>query len=109
MGYVYSLFSVTSGPGASDKNVMIQIWSLRRKLALVTMATSVIALALSTLGFLVYDLAEYRTSMQRDLLTEAQIVGASSTAALVFSDGKGALEVLQDLNRRRSVIAASIY
>src|SRR5262245_39902157 len=88
---------------------MIQIWSLRRKLALVTMATSISALALSTLGFLVYDLAEYRKSMRRDLLTEAQIVGASSTAALVFSDGKAALENLEELSRRRTVIAGSIY
>jgi signal transduction histidine kinase len=88
---------------------MIQIWSLRRKLALVTMATSISALALSTLGFLVYDLAEYRKSMRRDLLTEAQIVGASSTAALVFSDGKAALENLEELSHRRTVLAASIY
>ena len=88
---------------------MIQKWSLKKKLILVTMTTSIAALAFSTFGFLLYDLLEYRKGMHQDLLTEAQIVGATSTAALVFSDEQAALDILQGLSRRRSFIEASIY
>ncbi len=88
---------------------MFQAWSLKKKLTLVTMTTSIAALGLSTFGFLLYDLLEYRRGMRQDLLREAQIVGATSTAALVFSDEKAALEILQGLRRRRTIIAASIY
>ena len=88
---------------------MINSWSLKKKLTLVTMTTSIVALGLSALGFLLYDLAEYRKAMPQDLMTDAQIVGATSTAALVFSDEKAALDILQGLSRRRTVIAASIY
>ena len=88
---------------------MIQNWSLKKKLTLVTMTTSLAALGLSTLGFLLYDLLEYRKGMRQDLLTEAQIVGATSTAALVFSDERAALEILQGLSRRRTIITASVY
>src|SRR5438034_1843052 len=88
---------------------MIQTWSLKKKLILVTMTTSIAALAFSTFGFLLYDLLEYRKGMHQDLLTEAQIVGATSTAALVFSDEQAALDILQGLSRRRSFIEASIY
>ena len=88
---------------------MIENWSLKRKLTLVTMTTSIAAVALSTLGFFTYDLLEYRRAMRQDLLTEAQIVGATSTAALVFSDSKTALDILQGLGRRRAIINASVY
>ena len=88
---------------------MIQNWSLKRKLTLITMTTSIAALALSTLGFLIYDLVEFRKTMRQELVSEAQSVGATSTAALVFSDGKTALEILQGLSRRRSIIVSAIY
>jgi len=88
---------------------MIQSWPLKKKLTLVTMTTSIAALGLSTFGFLLYDLLEYRKGMRQELMTEAQIVGATSTAALVFSDEQATLEILQGLGRRRTVIAAGIY
>src|SRR5438128_1051388 len=88
---------------------MIQNWPLKKKLTLVTMTTSIAALGLSTLGFLIYDLVEYRRAMRQDLMTEAQVVGATSTAALVFSDERAVLDILQGLSRRRTIIAASVY
>ena len=88
---------------------MIQSWPLKKKLTLVTMTTSIAALGLSAFGFLLYDLLEYRKGMRQELMTEAQIVGATSTAALVFSDEQAAIEILQGLGRRRTVIAAGIY
>src|SRR5207237_1854277 len=88
---------------------MIQNWSLKRKPTPITMTTSIAALVLSTLGFLSYDLVEFRRTMRQELVSEAQSVGATSTAALVFSDGKTALEILQALSRRRSIIMSAIY
>jgi signal transduction histidine kinase len=88
---------------------MFQNWSLKKKLTLVTMTTSIVALTLSALGFFIYDLVEYRSTMRQDLLTEAQVVGATSTAALVFSDEKIAQDILQSLSRRRAILSAGIY
>src|SRR2546426_4289995 len=88
---------------------MIESWPLKKKLTLVAMTTSIAALGLSAFGFLLYDLLEFRKGMRQELMTEAQIVGATSTAALVFSDEQASLEILQGLGRRRTVIAAAIY
>ena len=46
-------------------------WSIKRKLIFITMATSAIALMLSSAGFLAYDLVTFRYRMSRDLVSHA--------------------------------------
>src|SRR3989442_921010 len=88
---------------------MIRHWSVKRKLTLIAMTTSSVALVLSTLGFLIYDIVEFRKSMSEDLMIETRVIGANSTAALLFGDGKAAAEMLAALKARPSVTSAAIY
>ena len=60
--------------------------SIKGKLMLITMLTSSVALLLASAGFLVYDLVAFRARMSQDLMTQAEIIGANSMAALAFHD-----------------------
>src|SRR5436190_21070926 len=83
-------------------------WSIKRKLIFITMATSAIALMLSSAGFLVYDLVSFRYRMSRDLVSHAEIIGANAKAALAFRDEDAAAEVLLALRARTEVVAAGL-
>src|SRR5205085_3075531 len=92
-----------------EGSVRISGWSIKRKLIFITMATSAIALMLSSAGFLVYDLLTSRSRMGRDLVSHAEIIGASAKAALAFRDSRAATEVLLALRARTEVTAAGLY
>ena len=64
--------------------------SIKRKLTLLAMLTSSIAVVLSSASFLVYDLVTFRDLLRQDLATEAEIVAYNSAAALAFSDESAA-------------------
>jgi signal transduction histidine kinase/DNA-binding response OmpR family regulator len=83
--------------------------SIRRKLMLITMSTSTVALLLASVGFVVYDLVAFRSQMSDDLMTQAEIVGANSMAALAFRDGPAAREILAALKPREGIVAAALY
>ena len=74
--------------------VSLRSLSIKRKLMLITMSTSTVALLLASVGFVVYDLVAFRSQMSDDLMTQAEIVGANSMAALAFRDGPAAREIL---------------
>ena len=80
--------------------------SIRRKLVLVSMATSVSALLLACAGFVAYELTMFRDTMVQALASDAEIVGGNCTAALSFDDEKGAAETLASLRAARGVEAA---
>ena len=46
------------------------------------------ALLLASVGFVVFDLVAFRSQMSDDLMTQAEIVGANSMAALAFATGR---------------------
>ncbi len=60
--------------------------SIKRKLMLITMLTSGLAVVLSSAGFLIYDLISFRNSLSQDLMTQADIIGYNSAAAMAFKD-----------------------
>ena len=62
----------------------LQNLSIRRKLILITMLTSSIALLLSSASFLIYDLISFRHLLTQDLTTQAEIIGYNSAAAMAF-------------------------
>ena len=58
--------------------------SIKRKLMLITMLTSGVAVVLSSAGFLIYDLTSFRHSLSQDLMTQAEIIGYNSAAAMAI-------------------------
>ncbi len=83
--------------------------SIKRKLTLIIMLTSSIALVLACIAFSVYELRTYRDVTARELATMAQMIGANSIAALTFEDKRVAEDTLSALSVDDRVIAASIY
>ena len=73
--------------------------SLARKIIVVIMGVSSAALLLACLALVAYDSTTARTSLTRDIGMLADVVGATSTAAVSFSDAKAATETPE--RRRR--------
>jgi signal transduction histidine kinase/CheY-like chemotaxis protein len=91
------------------RRMNVRALSLKRKLMLITMSTSTVALLLASVGFVVYDLLAFRRQMSDDLMTQAEIVGANSMAALAFQDAPAAGEILAALKAREGIVAAALY
>jgi signal transduction histidine kinase/DNA-binding response OmpR family regulator len=83
--------------------------SIRRKLTLIIMLTSSMALLLACAGFIAYELVRYRTTTARELSRVAEVIGANSTAALTFWDRHAAEEILRALRADERVVAACSY
>jgi signal transduction histidine kinase/DNA-binding NarL/FixJ family response regulator len=87
----------------------LQNLSIKRKLMLITMLTSSAALVLSSVSFLIYDLASFRRQLTQDLMTEAQIVSFNSAAAMAFKDESAASATLSALTAKEDIVAAGLY
>ncbi|HEY7544551.1 MAG TPA: histidine kinase dimerization/phospho-acceptor domain-containing protein, partial [Blastocatellia bacterium] len=83
--------------------------SIKRKLTLIIMATSSIALLVASAAFIIYDRISFRQAMVEDLSTTAEIIGSNSTAALMFEDQDSAREILSALSARPRITRACIY
>jgi signal transduction histidine kinase/ActR/RegA family two-component response regulator len=83
--------------------------SLRRKVMLVVVATTAVALLLNGAALLVYEINAYRDSWVRDLSMQADIIGQSSKSALAFNDPNVAAENLHMLKLRPDIDVAVIY
>ena len=82
---------------------------VRSKLMLAMLATTLTALVVSGIALLVYDLRAYQQSWVNDLVTQADILGQASTAALAFDDPRTAEQNLALLKLRPQISAAAIY
>jgi len=82
--------------------------SIRRKLTLIIMLTSSVALLLACAAFVSYDLYTFRRAKVHDLTTLAEIIGSNSTAALTFGDSNSAKEILGALSANQHIAAADI-
>src|SRR6266404_2213435 len=82
---------------------------VRSKLMLAMLATTLTALVVSGVALLVYDLRAYQQSWVNDLVTQADILGQASTAALAFDDPRTAEQNLALLKLRPQISAAAIY
>lgn len=58
---------------------------IRRKLLLLTLASSATALALASGGFLAWDIAQFRSDLVQDLDAQAAIVADNSAAPPPFA------------------------
>jgi len=87
----------------------LQNLSIKRKLMLITMLTSSAALVLSSASFLIYDLISFRKLLTLDLMTQAQIIGYNSAAAMAFRDEAAATATLSALTAKEDIVAAVLY
>src|SRR6266704_3610522 len=87
----------------------LQNLSIKGKLMLITMLTSSAALVLSSASFLIYDLISFRHLLTLDLMTQAQIIGYNSAAAMAFRDEAAATATLSALTAEEDIVAAVLY
>jgi len=83
--------------------------SISRKLKVVILATTSVALLIASAAFVTYDLVAFRQSMASDLSTLAKVIGTNSTASLSFNHRKSAKDVLSALGAKQEVVRARIY
>lgn len=83
--------------------------SIKRKLMLITMGVSTVALLLISAGLAAYEVVTFRQSMIGDLRGLAELIGNQSTAALNFDDADNAKEILNALRTRPHIVSAGIY
>ena len=83
--------------------------SIRYKLALVALTTTLAALIVAGVALAIYDMRAYRNAGVSDLLTQADILGRASAPALAFDDAKSARENLLLLKAKPNIAAAVIY
>ncbi|PYU72957.1 MAG: hypothetical protein DMG52_17015 [Acidobacteria bacterium] len=89
--------------------MILQNLSIKRKLTLIMMLTSSIALILSSVGFLIYDLVSFRHLLTQDLMTQAEIIGYNSAGAMEFKDEPAATATLSALTAKEDIITAVLY
>lgn len=82
---------------------------IKRKLTVIIMIASTVALLLVAAGFATYDLATFRGKMVDDVSTLAKIIGDRSAAALSFRDQTVARDTLHALVFQKHIAAAALY
>ena len=83
--------------------------SIKRRLTLIVMLTTSVALLLSCIAFVTYDWISSKEALGRRLETMAEIIGSNSTAALIFDHEQDAIETLAALRAEPDVVSACIY
>jgi PAS domain S-box-containing protein len=82
---------------------------IKRKLMIIVMLTTAVALLLAGIGVLTFDSILFRQALERDLSALSRIVADNSTAALAFNDPRVAAETLGALRARNHIDTACIY
>jgi signal transduction histidine kinase/ActR/RegA family two-component response regulator len=82
---------------------------IRQKLLFATLASSVVALIFAGGGFLVWEITEFRSEIERDTDAQARIVADGSAAAVAFRDDRTAGETLAALRLRPRITLGCIY
>lgn len=83
--------------------------SIRGKLLLLTAGVTFIALFLAGGLLVAYEARTYKQRWVSDLETQADILGTSTSAALVFDDRKTATQNLELLRSRKAIQEAAVY
>ena len=82
---------------------------IRRKLALLILTSSALAVILACLGFAIYERQNFRANTDNELQALADTLGANTAASLVFNDPKTAREMLGALRADHLVLGACLY
>ncbi len=82
---------------------------IRRKLALSSLTSSILAVVLACLGFAVYQHQSFRTYKVSELTALADILGANTAVSLALNDRTTADEMLGALRANKDVLVACLY
>lgn len=82
---------------------------IKRKVTLVILLTSAVALFLLGSALITYEFITFRRGLAVNISVLGQIIGSNSTAALAFQDAKSANEILGALSAEHQVTAAALY
>ena len=83
--------------------------SIKRKLVLINMSTTGVALLLVMILLVVNEYYSYRRALLDDVRVQTAMIAENSTAALAFQDRSGAQEVLSALAASPSIEQAALY
>lgn len=83
--------------------------SIRNKLVLMQVFTSVIVLALFLLAYIITDIRDYKERKAKSLVSLAHVIGLNSISAIQFLDNESAKEMLAELkNVAPEIVQANI-
>ncbi|RYF39304.1 MAG: hypothetical protein EOO25_15305, partial [Comamonadaceae bacterium] len=83
--------------------------SIRQKLNLILVVTTVAALLVAGIALVLFDLRSQARTIESGLLTQADIIGLASSSALAFDDAKVAGENLTILRANPGIAVAALY
>src|SRR5439155_856985 len=89
--------------------VFLRATSIKRKLTLLVMLTTTVALLAAAVQFIVNDVRDYHRRVVADLAILAHIIGENCTSALDFDDPKAAAQTLAALQAKTNILAAAVY
>jgi len=83
--------------------------SLSRKLTIMNLMVSGVALVLASLAFFAYDLITFRNNLRTSTSIQAQIIGENSISPLIFNDPDSAQKTLSALHTSPHIVYGAIY
>ncbi|QYF93411.1 response regulator [Massilia sp. PAMC28688] len=83
--------------------------SVRSKLILMAVSTTLVALLAASIAMLLYDLRTFKQYWVDDLMTQADIIASVTAPALAFNDARTAQQNLAVLRVRPQILASAIY
>lgn len=89
--------------------MFLQHLPIRRKLLVVMLLISGLALLMTGAAFVTYEWVTSRRLMVRDLSTLSQITAENASASLAFDNTKDATNVLSALRFEKQILAAALY
>jgi TMAO reductase system sensor TorS len=82
---------------------------IRRKLMIITMLTSSMALLVACASIVIYERAAFRESMAQQLAITADMFDDNVAPGLTFNDPDSMAQTLKTLNADRHILAACVY
>ncbi len=83
--------------------------SIKRKLLLISLVTTGLALLLATMAFVTDDIRRYRRFLVETLTVQAESIGSNSAVGLAFDNKKDVEAILGALSAAPNIIQAVIY
>src|SRR5207245_10758212 len=93
----------------ADKMKSFRRSSIHQKLTAIILATSCLALGLASVGYALYERANYRAMLASELSALGDTLGANTAASLMFNDRKSAREMLGALQSEKHIMAGCLY
>ncbi len=93
----------------ASKPTIFRDLTIRRKLALLILTSSVFAVILACVGFAIYERQRFHADIADELATLADTLGANTAASLAFNDQKTGREMLAALRTEHHVLGACLY